>query len=706
MKKLSFAVILTVAILCVLLVGCLPSSPTPTPGPNPGSEHTHQPEAKWHFDKQNHWQKCACGEILNKETHVESDWIVDVSATETTEGRKHTACEVCGVVLQEAAIDKVVVTSKRTVDFYAINDFHGEVDKLSTVAGYLTDVKYKNPNTVLLNSGDMFQGSMESNSNYGRLLASCMDDVGFDAFTFGNHEFDWGIEKLQALAQSSTTPFLGANIYKWDAKTRQFGEFASDLAQEYAIKTLPNGLKIGIIGIIGKDQITSICSTLVQGIGFKDPSEVVPQLSQKLREELHCDIVVVSAHTGEETFLKNSSFDITRYADAVFCAHTHRNEQSLKNGVPFIQGGSNGKYISHVTLSVDANGKVSCTNRQNVNYSPNWPNKVSVQNLIDNSNEQIAAEAAEVLTNLDGALDSREGLPRLVCHAIANYVQQNYAEQNVVLTMTNQGRSNLYSGELTYSELYEAVPFDNAIYIARVSGADIWNEASYDSNFIWRISGETIENSNDVYYNIAVIDYLLFHQNSNRNYNYFPSAFNNGFEPIKLENDNYDVYNYRFITRDFLREQGDDFTCAPYNFANNRTDSSKLGQDVDFSNENVLPHGQSKDDPYTVAEALAIAQSISSYQNAQTGYVVGVVSNVSGAYVSDKGQMREIYLSEVNGAELYVYRVYKNANSDGWTSANQLKVGDEVLIWAELYSYKGTPEIGGGYVVSINGEQT
>ncbi len=667
--------------------------------------HSHNFSETWSSDADNHWKECSCGAISQKESHVATDWIVDIPATETTEGSRHIECAKCGVVLQYATIDKITATSSRTVDFYAINDFHGEVDKLSTVAGYLSEVKYNNENTVLLNSGDMFQGSMESNSNYGSLLTQCMDDVGFDAFTYGNHEFDWGLSVMENLSASSSTPFLGANIYHWDSATKTWGSFASELAQEYVVKTLPNGLRIGIIGVIGKDQITSISSNLVQTIGFKDPAEVVPQLSQKLREELKCDIVVVSAHTGEETFLENSSFDITRYVDAVFCAHTHKNEVSIKNGVPFIQGGSSGEYVSHVTLSVDDNGNVSCTNRQNIKYSSAWPNKVSVQNLIDNSNEQLAQEANEVLATLDGTLDADEGLPRLVCHAIANYVQQNYADQNVVLSMTNKGRSDLYGGELTYSELYEAVPFDNVIYIARVSGADILKEAGYGSNFVWRISGEAIENSNDVYYNIAVIDYLLFHQNSERNYDYFPSAFQNDFEPIALENENFDgVYNYRFLTRDFLREQGE-INCAIYNNIFDRTNKSKLDESVYFSNENVLPHGQAKDDPYTVAEALTLAQSATS-NAAYKGYVKGIVSNLSGANVSNDGRMYEIYISDDSGAELYVYRVYKNAGQDRWTSASQLEEGCEVVLWAELYSYNGTPEVGGGYVVSINGEPT
>ena len=469
-------------------------------------------------------------------------------------------------------------SSGGTVEFYAINDFHGEWNKMSTVSGYLTERKNKG-NTVLINSGDMFQGSMESNSNYGKLLSECMDDTDFDAFTYGNHEFDWGLDNLRALAAESKTPFLGANIYNWD-RTTGWGGFASDLAQEYTIAELDNGLKVGIIGVIGKDQITSISSQLVQTIGFKDPKEVVPSLSEKLRKDLHCDIVVVSAHTAQSTFLDDNSWDITDYADAVFCAHTHKDEETTQNGVPFIQAKAYGQQVSHVTLKVDSNGNVSCTTRENIAYSSRWPNKISVADKIDNSNASIKDEANQVLATLSGGyLNSGTGVPRLVAHAIATYAASQ--GHNIDLAMVNNARNSLEEGEITYTALYEAIPFDNVVYIATVSGADILNEASYDSNSIWRVSGTKIESGN--YYTIAVLDYLLYHQGSNRNYNYFPSAFRNGAStPIALTKPGVSAYNYRLITRDFLLAQST-ISASPYRFDNNNTNKSLLQQTITLS---------------------------------------------------------------------------------------------------------------------------
>ncbi len=455
------------------------------------------------------------------------------------------------------------------VDFYAINDFHGEVEKISTVAGYLKE-KASNNNTVLINSGDMFQGSLASNSNKGKLLLECMDEIGFDSFTYGNHEFDWGLSTVRSLSQQSKTPFLGANIYYYDSSTKQWGDFADDFADEYTVTTLDNGIKVGIIGVIGKDQITSITSTLVEGISFKDPEEVIPTISQKLRKEEDCDVVVVSLHASQNVFIETaSSFDISDYADAVFCAHSHQNEYTTYNGIPFIQGGSYGNYVSHVKLSVK-NGKVSCTTYENISYDSTWTEDAETSKIVSKYSEEIAAEAQKVVATTDAYLDEREELPRIVARSIAEYAVEN--GHDIVLAMVNKARGSIYKGNITFERLYEALPFDNIIYIVEVSGSDLINEAKY--NFIWRIKGTKIESSKN--YKIAVIDYLLYHKNTEGEYDYFPSAFKNGhMTPIALND------TYRDVTCNFLTKVGK-IIADDYASSGKRVNTNLLTSTVSF----------------------------------------------------------------------------------------------------------------------------
>lgn len=557
----------------------------------PKLSHEHSSTNGWQSDENNHWKVCSsCNETYALDAHAKK-WVVDIPATTTSAGSKHRECSVCGKIFERETIPQLT-TSKREVDFYAINDFHGATDVISQVGGYLKGRVNSNPDTVLINSGDMFQGSMESNYNYGDLLSRCMTQIGFDAFTFGNHEFDWGLQNLQNLAQQSSVPFLGANIYHWDASTKQWGTFADELAQKYVVKTLENGLKVGIIGVIGEDQITSISSNLVQTIGFKSPLPIIKELATELREQQNCDIVVVSAHVGpqglvgekENNECPSSSAGLNEYVDAVFCAHTHRRQYYMVDGIPFIQGGSYGEYVSHVKLTVEKNGEVTCDVYENIRRDYDWDNLLVVSEMVENSNDKIKDERNQVLANLDGTLEKNPDMARLVGRAVAEYaISQGHGD--ISLAMVNTARSPLYSGELTYSELYEAIPFDNVVYVARVKGSEIINEVNY-GNYFWRVSGNAIE-SNE-YYKIAVIDYLLFHQNSRRNYNYFPSAFESGnsFKPVALT-DNGNIYNYRQITRDWLLVNSN-VRCSDYSVDNTNTDTSKLSQDVTLK---YLPKG-------------------------------------------------------------------------------------------------------------------
>ena len=163
-----------------------------------------------------------------------------------------------------------------------------------------------------------------------------------------------------------------------------------------------------------------------------------------------------------------------------------------------------------------------------------------------------------------------------MAHAIADYAaSQGY---KIDLAMVNNARNSLQQGSITYTELYEAIPFDNVVYIAEVSGKDILNEAGYDSNSIWRVSGTKIENSK--YYTIAVLDYLLYHQNTNRQYNYFPSAFTSGRpDPIPLTKSGVAAYNYRLITRDFLLSKGA-VNYTTYSFVNDNTNKDLLTEKI------------------------------------------------------------------------------------------------------------------------------
>lgn len=126
-----------------------------------------------------------------------------------------------------AGVDHRAATGPVDLTILHVNDTHGRVlpylektvDPASNVSGsaYLAALveqeRARNPQgTLLLSAGDMFQGTPISNVFRGEPMIAAMNAIGFDAMALGNHEFDWGMDALQALRQKALFPFLTANI--------------------------------------------------------------------------------------------------------------------------------------------------------------------------------------------------------------------------------------------------------------------------------------------------------------------------------------------------------------------------------------------------------------------------------------------------------------------------------------------------------------
>lgn len=487
-------------------------------------------------------------------------------------------------------------TSNETkkIHLYGINDFHGAVlengNEMGIVQlGSFLKTKKAQGNTLLINSGDFFQGSIESNYNYGALLTDCMNEIEFDCFTLGNHEFDWGVSMIQNNQKRKgdngyQTPFLAANIYQYDIDSKEIGDYAQ-LGEKYTIKTLENGLKVGIIGVIGKDQITSISSQHVDDYIFLDPVPIIQDLSDELKTKKDVDVVIVDCHTDQDSITENASIfnpaKITsispvsnqRYVDAVFCAHTHQNESQILNGVPFIQTSGYGRSISNIELEVDKNGNVSCTTYTNLYSLDIKYTDEDLHQIVEKYTTITDTIGQEVLTQTSATLDCYGTLIHVVTAAMADYAKNNDIE--IDYAIANSGRADIDAGEMTYAELYRSLPFDNEIYIIETSGRTIKNQLNYSSNMMYRLDSEPLYDNET--YTIAVLDYLALHRNTDREYNYFPDAKIIG----KYTHDEYELFNYRDLTAEFLRNI-EFLNVDLYSYEQPRHNKDLLNQLVEF----------------------------------------------------------------------------------------------------------------------------
>jgi 5'-nucleotidase / UDP-sugar diphosphatase len=418
------------------------------------------------------------------------------------------------------------VSKDGVYQFYAVNDFHGSVLEnssyyyeggLAKVGGKLKALKAADPeHTFIISSGDMWQGSLESNSNYGALVTEVMNNIGFDSMTIGNHEFDYGQSYIQTNRKAANFPFLAGNIRTYSSGSIGAAWDGSDISTVIS----RGGIKVGIVGMIGEGQTTSITSKNVSNLYFDDPKTYAETEASRLRSSEGCDIVVLSIHDPVAIPRGWEASGLKSYFDGVFCGHSHRKETSLSSGVPYLQGICNGEGISHFELTM-TNGVTSCTNYEYIPASSSWTEDSEILQIEQGyiGTEEFTTLANKTCGTLSGSL-TQSTVANAGCKAI--YEKYKSSHSDLVLAMENSQRASLESGTISYSSLYKATPFMNKIVIAKVLGQDIMNEASYNKTYTGDATTYGTLNAS-TYYTVAVIDYLVYHQNIYKSYDYFPS---------------------------------------------------------------------------------------------------------------------------------------------------------------------------------------
>ena len=435
------------------------------------------------------------------------------------------------------------------VNFTAVNDFHGQIDEesgdhrvgLAKMSTYLKDRKAKGD--ILISSGDMYQGSFLAGIDKGQFVSPAFKNIGFDAYVLGNHEFDYGVHALLDNQLAIGQNFIGANIYRYpyDASNPEKYSIGDDYNIINLYEGTPFEVKVGIIGVIGKNQISSIKSTYTSNFVFIEPTEIVKNLSIKLREEEGCDFVIASYHDDapDKSIANTASGKSYKYVDACFMAHTHKYQYELVNNVPFIQGSAYSRGVSYANFTFNKNTKQISFKYGRYQYLDSL--SLEEDSLMKEKIEEKRVAYKDEYTNIIGTNNAGELSTGKMAQFYAKVTYDNVVSiklegVNIIGAMFNDARRSLKAGEFTYADLYGTHPFMNDVYILSVTGKDILTEKEYSYGFI----DPNINIEKGKRYDVIVYDYNGFHisvdSNYNKYYNYFPSAFKEDAEhgPIKV----------------------------------------------------------------------------------------------------------------------------------------------------------------------------
>ncbi len=361
------------------------------------------------------------------------------------------------------------------LDIFYVNDLHGAIEPsersigMAAIGNFLIYQKDKHPDeTIILAGGDMLQGSALSNDTYGASVIEMMNVMGFDAFVIGNHEFDWGLEKVTRYFDYSDDhiaqfPLLGANVFYKGTDSIPSG------IDPYVIIERKD-LKIGIIGTIEYGIENTIAQQHIEAYTFADPGPIVTELTRYLREDEKVDIVILITHdrgTINQDVVYNRHGE---HLDAIFNGHSHQVYTRTENGIPVMQSGGYGSHVGHLRLELN-HREVMRFSMENLNRE-NEPrlNFIDLEiqtmiesyyaNLDDNYQIELLPPAKDI---------SRNELTEWIAKLMVVSTQADIGFHN-----TGGTRQSLYANQdFNLFTIYDIWPFDNEILTFYLTGAEL-----------------------------------------------------------------------------------------------------------------------------------------------------------------------------------------------------------------------------------------
>jgi len=374
-----------------------------------------------------------------------------------------------------------VLAAEKEIVVLSINDFHGALAPAGKNAGAVKLVdalkteKAKNPEgTIIVSAGDNYQGSAMSNLMYGEPVTAVFKEMGIELSAVGNHEFDWGINRINKWAEDGGFTFVCTNIY--DKRTGQ----PVDWAEPFTIIE-KEGVKVGFIGLATPETAYKTLKANVENYEFRDPVEVMTEWIPKVKDA-GADIIIALTHLGsfqdKEGNITGEASDLCAIdgVDAVISAHTHQRVCGLVNGKPLVQAYKYGRSFGKLTFIFDGNNKLVSAEPFLDNLyerADTLKDDASMLAIYGKYEDELNPVLGKILGKTTVDLDhDRYAGPSLLGEWACEIMKD---KAGVQIAMTNGGglRVPVPAGEITAGILYEVMPFDNTLYTMKLSGADV-----------------------------------------------------------------------------------------------------------------------------------------------------------------------------------------------------------------------------------------
>jgi 2',3'-cyclic-nucleotide 2'-phosphodiesterase (5'-nucleotidase family) len=377
-------------------------------------------------------------------------------------------------------------TGTRFLRIIGTNDFHGALEPRPDASGVrrggaayvgaAIDRARKECapacEALVLDGGDMFQGTPASNLSYGRPVVDYYNRMGYAAAALGNHEFDWGVDSLRARMRQAKFAILGANVRYTDGRDVEW------IRNDTIVRR--GRTRIGIIGVSTVSTPTTTRAGNVAGLRFDDPAPIVDSIGRALRRR-GADFVVVIAHAGgfcgrEPGSSCNGEIidlarKITTKVDAIVSGHSHSLINTAVNGIPIVQARSTGRAIDVLDLPLGAASTLGARHEVRELASDTIKPLASIDSIVQRAVARVAPLVSRHIATIPVTL-ARQGPQYPLGNLIAD--AQRWAGKGDIAIMNNGGiRTELRAGDATYGALFEIQPFGNTLYSLTMTGTQL-----------------------------------------------------------------------------------------------------------------------------------------------------------------------------------------------------------------------------------------
>lgn len=357
-----------------------------------------------------------------------------------------------------------------TVYLLHINDLHGQINNFAKLAAYKEKLQQDNKDVFLLCAGDIFSGNpiVDQFTQKGFPMIALMNEVGVQAMTIGNHDFDYGQEVLRDRMAQANFPFLDANVKVVNSVIPQ--------PQEYITLKTDNELKINVLGLLHISDSNGYPNTDPAKLGGLEftPELVAADNYKNLGDD--ANVFVALSHLGSDV-----DINLTTHLpnlNVILGGHSHTIIQNPTptNGVYIAQAGSGLNYLGQIKLTLE-NGKVVGTEGSLIDLNAQTDEDTNIKAMIDsfNTNNNLQTIIGHAASTISG----KDQLGDLMTDAMTDIHGLDIAFQNGGGIRI----SSIAAGDITLGKIYELEPFGNVVIKFNMTPAEIRSLITYSLRY-------------------------------------------------------------------------------------------------------------------------------------------------------------------------------------------------------------------------------